>query len=463
MLFIDGTGNDVRTRTNVRRLYEMITSNHRPEVLTFYDPGVGTGASLRDKYLGGPFAYGFQRSLVNALTFLVENWRAGDEINLFGFSRGAFGAGVLATLLTRCGLPNLSQTSRDRWTERHERARAVAQDHYKEIHQAELASAKVADRQLAGCRKDPPELRAAVWRATYWRTLQQKPYWSHPERPRPEIAVLGLWDPVESVVGTVYPVAKVAWSVSDVSEFGRHKGHRFHAYAFDRSIKKCLMALSLDEQRQTFLAELPDHAQGQPAEYEFVWFAGDHSDIGGGHDGDKDLAGVSMNWLLERVGPHLFGPGAVPPPVYEDIKSPRHDLSVGPLYRRSAFRVRGEILGSAALKVKPDPAQHLRGMPLDACHLAPVRHTGWKMKVHHSVYERMEDDSDFLYVPGSEWEFINLVKQSYDAPRATPGRNPQGQYCPRPFRALPAVRASTGAWVERQWDIRKIRDAFETV
>ena len=53
VVFMDGTGNDVTSRTNVRRLYEMTVSLHRLEVIAYYDPGVGTGRRLTYRILGG--------------------------------------------------------------------------------------------------------------------------------------------------------------------------------------------------------------------------------------------------------------------------------------------------------------------------------------------------------------------------------------------------------------------------
>jgi hypothetical protein len=458
VVFMDGTGNDVRSRTNVRRLFEMTTSRHRPEILTFYDPGVGTGDRFFHRNLGGPFGFGFQRNLRDALTFLAENFRTGDEISIFGFSRGAYSAAILANLISRAGLPSLSDVRQESVVARHSRAEKLISCYYAEIHDAERESERHADQAVKRSGRLPPEERASIWRTAYWESLEQCSAWSDTQnRQRPDITVLGLWDPVDSLVAGLYPVAKVAWSVSDISEFNRHKGHRFHPYAFGPKILKCLMALSLDEQRQPFMVELPDHRLGEPKQYEFVWFVGDHSDVGGGHEGDKDLAGVSMNWMLKLVGHRLLGPAGDDIQVYENVASPRHDLSVCKPYRSAAFRIRGEILGSRAHRIVPDPKLHSVFLPRDAAYLIPVRYAGWKMNIHESVFKRMRMEKDLFYVPGSEAHIIDLAEQGWEAPRIKHGRNPRGAYCPRPFRRIPTVRASSDCWVDHQWTEREIQ------
>lgn len=59
--------------------------------IVFYDQGVGTG-NLLDQYSGGAFGHGLEENILDAYRFLIGNYEEGDEIYLFGFSRGAFTA-----------------------------------------------------------------------------------------------------------------------------------------------------------------------------------------------------------------------------------------------------------------------------------------------------------------------------------------------------------------------------------
>src|SRR5712692_7717700 len=109
----DGTNNEFgETNTNVVRLVQ--TLEHDPNAqLVYYDPGVGTlpepglfskpGKTL-SKWLGLAFGRGLVRNVQKAYGFLMESWRPGDRVFLFGFSRGAYTVRVLAGLLRQIGL-----------------------------------------------------------------------------------------------------------------------------------------------------------------------------------------------------------------------------------------------------------------------------------------------------------------------------------------------------------------------
>ena len=92
VLCFDGTWSaltDPKVLTNVVKLADLVTVSHDgvPQI-TYYNSGVGTGGRL-DQVLGGVFGYGLKGNVKRGLTFLALNWEAGDEIYLFGFSRGA--------------------------------------------------------------------------------------------------------------------------------------------------------------------------------------------------------------------------------------------------------------------------------------------------------------------------------------------------------------------------------------
>lgn len=95
----DGTGNEYTTiNTNVVKFYSLLENNENQ--ITFYDPGVGT--------LNGIWGYvtgsGINKNLIDAYTFLMENYVIGDEISVVGFSRGAFTARALCGLIEEYGI-----------------------------------------------------------------------------------------------------------------------------------------------------------------------------------------------------------------------------------------------------------------------------------------------------------------------------------------------------------------------
>ena len=112
----DGTGNEISENiSNVLKLYRCLrkTEKTQPRQLVYYDPGVGTLTrpdpwhKLKQDFnaiLGLATGYGLDDNVLAAYCFLVHTWQAGDQIYLFGFSRGAYTVRVLAGLIHKVGL-----------------------------------------------------------------------------------------------------------------------------------------------------------------------------------------------------------------------------------------------------------------------------------------------------------------------------------------------------------------------
>ena len=108
----DGTSNEFGpNNTNVATLYVMVESSD--DQIKFYDPGVGTLGDRAEitwlkrhltKLLGLALARGITRNIEDAYIFLMDNYRPGDRLFLFGFSRGAYTVRALAGMIHRVGL-----------------------------------------------------------------------------------------------------------------------------------------------------------------------------------------------------------------------------------------------------------------------------------------------------------------------------------------------------------------------
>jgi uncharacterized protein (DUF2235 family) len=98
-VYLDGTWNSVNSNTNVWRMRALTASksNDGQPQLVYYEIGVN-GA------LGGVFGQGLDENIRLAYEWLVENYNPGDEIYIFGFSRGAFTARALAGLVAIQGI-----------------------------------------------------------------------------------------------------------------------------------------------------------------------------------------------------------------------------------------------------------------------------------------------------------------------------------------------------------------------
>jgi uncharacterized protein (DUF2235 family) len=88
-LFMDGTWNTRNDATNVWRMYSLCarTGADGKAQIAYYNVGLGT--TKGEKWRGGVFGYGFDAALIDGYEWLIENYNPGDEIFLFGFSRGA--------------------------------------------------------------------------------------------------------------------------------------------------------------------------------------------------------------------------------------------------------------------------------------------------------------------------------------------------------------------------------------
>ena len=109
----DGTWNKpkqeqygVPTPTNVFRIYNAIADTDPDNIrqLKYYHPGVGVEFDLLKKLLGGIMGFGLDKIIKSAYGWLCKHYSEGDEIYIFGFSRGAYTARCLAGMIGACGL-----------------------------------------------------------------------------------------------------------------------------------------------------------------------------------------------------------------------------------------------------------------------------------------------------------------------------------------------------------------------
>ena len=251
--------------TNVVRLRDAIAPRGAAgtEQRVYYREGVGTkfGEMLR----GGAFGLGLSQNVVDAYEFLVRTYDPGDEIYLFGFSRGAFTARSLGGLVRKSGILRREHAGRvlEAWT--------LYRD----------ASVQATDRK------------AADFRARF--------------SAAPRIRFIGVWDTVGALG---IPVLGPAWARPMWRRI--NKRWSFHDTKLSTEVDGAFQALAIDEQRSVFepaLWHADPNARGQ--ELEQVWFAGHHCGVGGGLT-DSRLPDVALLWMADRAGKYglEFRPGA---------------------------------------------------------------------------------------------------------------------------------------------------------
>lgn len=288
----DGTGNTtIKGRgTNVFKLYEAIDQNgHRsdpgliPQVAIYHD-GVGTESIKWLRIFAGATGYGLSRHVKDLYQELARVYRPGDRIYLFGFSRGAFTVRTLAGLINMCGILDLAKFNTN------EKLRRAANQAYGEYRRkyASWLTALYRRRTTFG----PAEILELRRRFSVYIPEFRRP--AAGDAPR-VIRFLGVWDTVDAV-GLPFRIAQV-WNTI------------IYAFKFpDRTLKEQIghacHALALDEERESFEPVLWNEKEtSEPERLEQVWFAGVHSNVGGGYP-RHGLSLISLDWMMTRAEAH---------------------------------------------------------------------------------------------------------------------------------------------------------------
>ncbi|MEQ8482281.1 MAG: DUF2235 domain-containing protein [Hoeflea sp.] len=272
VILLDGTSNQISgDRTNVLRLYGSLERSKRQ--LVFYQPGVGTFGligwwrqwrSNARIIMGLATGAGISGNVMEAYEFLVENWEYGDRIYVLGFSRGAYTARLLTGFIRIFGLVRREQ-----------------------LHLLRFAWRAYARLGQPGSKDFSAEI-----------GHYQKVLGGHGVR----IAFLGLWDTVASVFDAR---SGFPWLTTTQKAYTNRN---------DR-VKIVRHAVAIDEQRTYFQPSLWEPGQDYeewsrrrkrfvttPQDFEEVWFAGCHGDVGGGYPDEKSgLAKIPLEWLYREA------------------------------------------------------------------------------------------------------------------------------------------------------------------
>lgn len=251
----DGTWNDPAANTNVYQLKNRIARRDQP---LYYDAGVGTERvrneyqswlsntldRISDKVLGGMFGSGISGNTQEAYRWVCENYEEGDELWFFGYSRGAFTVRTTVGLIRKLGLlrppidPGILQEAYDLYR-----------------------------------KPDPhPDTGPAEQFRVRQNTLRVDEL---------DIRFLGVWDTVGAL------------GVPGLHRFMARRRWGFHDYRLSSHVKNACQAIATDELRAPFLAALWEAPTDPGQSVEQVWFAGSHSDIGGGEQ--------SLRWMAEKA------------------------------------------------------------------------------------------------------------------------------------------------------------------
>lgn len=289
-IFCDGTWNtgDGRRSTNVVKLRNVLkpVADDGVRQEPIYLEGVGTKGVENPfrrfviKYGGGAFGWGLLDILFDAYLQLIDIYETGDEIYLFGFSRGAYTARSLAGLIRASGIPT-KENRTHAW-------QAVTR--YKDADPS--THPKSPESYAFRYRLNPAIRTDSTAGELEWR---QKNNLDPGERL--QIPYVGVWD----TVGALGVPNRFAFLSSIFN--GKYK---FHDTELSSNVQTARHAAALDENRWTFPPTLWTNLDGLNREaktrdhqpYRQIWFAGDHASIGGGYDMAK-LSDITLGWIAE--------------------------------------------------------------------------------------------------------------------------------------------------------------------
>ena len=242
----DGTGNQfAQEKSNVVNLYKMLARD--PAQIAYYHPGVGTMGTRSaltqigkawTKVIGLAFGYGFSDNVADAYQFLMQTFEPGDQLYVFGFSRGAYTARALCGMLHIVGLLTPGNQGLIPYAIRMIKSRSI-----------DFAV-------------------AADFKKTFSRECT--PYF------------VGVWDTVSSL-GWLYNAVYFPFTTA----------------THNRDLHIVRHAVAIDERRAFFRQHLFGVPQNPQQDVQEVWFAGVHSDVGGSYpESESQLSKIALRWMV---------------------------------------------------------------------------------------------------------------------------------------------------------------------
>ena len=234
--------------------------------------------------MGGAFGFGLKRTIKELYTFLVNNYDPGDQIYLFGFSRGACTVRLLARMIKTCGILKksiyINKSDEDLESDVEKVYRCLQDSITKE---KKLANVKTPSEQSQTTR--PPINKSS----TNALPPEKLPKDFHSQK---EIRFMGVWDTVDAYAIPSDRLAKILDKFLYIS-------FREHDNKLSKNVESACHALSIDDQRRTFEPVLwrENPKNNDHERIKQVWFSGAHANVGGGYP-KQGLAWNTMEWMM---------------------------------------------------------------------------------------------------------------------------------------------------------------------
>ncbi|CAB4437934.1 unnamed protein product [Rhizophagus irregularis] len=261
VVLCDGTWNSKNSRTNVYALYrELILGQQHVR----YINGVGIGESALGFIIDGAVALSLDTKIKEGYKYIVEHYKPGDDIWLFGFSRGAYTVRCIAGMIRNCGIIKVDRDiTSEQVDERVDRAYHNYRNRDKIYHPEGTGSDEF------------------------------KKKFSYPDSEKPVIKFLGLWETVGAHGLPVYVVGE------------GFKYLEFYDQVVPNIVNFACQALAIHERTSFFE---PCHIypnSSRTVTVKETWFPGIHSEICGGtylsFGGNERISKATMLWMIEHI------------------------------------------------------------------------------------------------------------------------------------------------------------------
>ncbi|SPN99730.1 uncharacterized protein DNG_02581 [Cephalotrichum gorgonifer] len=343
----DGTWNNTNKRgsgppSNVSRLSGAIARKcctGKPQIV-HYHPGVGTEETTISHYVGGAFGTGILPDIVENYRFICDNYNPGDEIVILGFSRGAFTARSVASMVCNLGflnrtgideLPNIFHdyhhwadwTSESKYDEKEYLCAFTLENYMRVLRLKAWREGGKLTKSMDEMKEELDREKREFFRKMTLQTVEG----TEPGKKRMDllkmadmyrdmlhemslakrvhngdiidyapiegkVSVVGVWDTVGSL-----GLPRMQWAPSNRND----RELRFASLDVHPGVDYAFHALALDEWRTAFGPTLWSlHPDNKHTELRQVWFPGSHSNVGGGFE-DQQIATIALAWMADQL------------------------------------------------------------------------------------------------------------------------------------------------------------------
>ncbi|NJN74423.1 MAG: DUF2235 domain-containing protein [Limnothrix sp. RL_2_0] len=283
----DGTWNEPNAEcpSNVVKIKQAIKQRDSQgiEQVVAYDPGIGTPAGAErlqnkpfsrtriffEKMTGGMFGWGIDKNIKDVYRKLLNSYEDGDEVYLFGFSRGAYTVRSLAGLIYCSGLIP------------------------KDLSPEEISQGITQEKKIEAAYK--------FYRKRTKSEAEKERKFQQAERMRENtrskqipITLIGCWDTVGALgLPNIINILKLDQWIN--------RKYTFHDVKLNRKINNALHAIALDEHKEAFSINHMKLSEGADTKIKEVWFPGTHGCVGGGTKALAGLSNAALLWMMEET------------------------------------------------------------------------------------------------------------------------------------------------------------------